>query len=613
VRLANEIWAEGGERAAVVINTTDISNDMITEALGSAQPEVAAMIKWGRQIRRGGLFERDKYLTPRGIYDQMRLAQEASENDDVVAGVLETTESLAFSKMSVRCDDPDEENIWNQIMEDIDLDSRIREMWREMFTVSQFYAATWWDVKNYKVMGRNKDTGVQRKKNYPNLRVPTGLTLLDPLKITPVGNFMFNQEQLAWVANREEAHLYDNVLSGREEDSTIERLLLGRYQPREDELSRLGKMNIGGGVSQLYLLNPGTVWRHTATRSQYKPFADIRMKSVFELLDLKNLLRELDRALLLGATNFIVLIRKGSDKMPAKDEELIGLRNSVQTLSQIPVIVGDHRLEIEIITPKIDMSLQPEKYNTIDARITARLYGMFMTGNFAAGAKGDDSMKLIRIVARGLESRRSQIRRSIEREVLRKIWQRNDSLVNKPSLVFHPKSIAIDFDSGLAAFILDLLDRGWIPSATALEQVDFDIDEEAQKMQRQDEEYKNVFRALTPLQDPVQSHKFQLEQDAVEQKNLIELTKLQQKNKLEVLDKEQLVPKAVGVPAAKGTPTAASPSGTGAPAKAAPVKKAPGNADPKSGGRSGGGTRSGGGAAPGTGQGQEKDARRSSN
>ncbi len=595
MRLANEIWADGGERSAVVINTTDLPSDMISAALGDSQPEVAAMIKWGRQIRRGGLVERDKYLTPAGIYDQMRLAQEASENDDVVAGVLETTESLAFSKMSVRCDDPDEENIWNQIMDDIDLDTRIREMWREMFSVSQFYAAAWWDIKDYKVTGRNKDTGVQRKKNFRGLRVPTGITLLDPLKIVPVGNFMFNQDQLAWVANREEAHLYDNVLSGQEEDATIQRLLMGQYHPDEIEQARLGKMNIGGAAN-LYLLNPQTVWRHTATRSQYKPFADIRMKSVFELLDMKNLLRELDRALLLGATNFIVLIKKGSDKMPAQDAELLGLRNSVQTLSQIPVIVGDHRLEIEIITPKMDMSLQPEKYNTIDARITARLYGMFMTGNFAAGAKGDDSMKLIRIVARNLESRRNQIRRSIEREVLHKIWKRNDALANKPTLVFHPKSIAIDFDNGLAAFILDLLDRGWIPSATALEQVDFDIDEEAQKMERQNTEYPDVFKGLTPLQDPEEQHKLTLDQQKQEQQLLLEVNKQEHKFALETIEKTPapVVAPPVGAPAAK---------------KPA-VKKKAANADPKSAGRSGGGTRSGGGAAPGSGQGQPKDPRR---
>lgn len=579
---ANEIWMDHGGNNPVVLNATDLSTTMISSALAETHPEVATMIRWGQQTRRGNLFERDKYLTPNGIYEQMKLAQRAVESDDVVAGILESTEALAFSKMSVRCDDPDEENVWNQIMDDIDLDSRIREMWRELFTISQFYAATWWDVKNYTVKGRNKDTGVQRKKKYMGLRVPEGVTLLDPIKIIPVGNFMFNQDTLAWVANRDEATAYDNVLSGREKDATVERLITGVYKPHQFEMERLGSFGLGPSDS-LYQLNPAIVWRHTATRPQYKPFADVRMKSVFELLDMKNLLRELDRALLLGATNFIVLIRKGTENMPAKQEELADLSNRVRTLSTIPVIVGDHRLTIEIITPKIDMSLQPEKYNTIDARITARLFQIFMTGNFAAGAKGDDSMKLIRIVARGLESRRNQLRRSIEKNILDPIFERNDQLTTEPHLVFHPKSVAIDFDPGLAAFYLDLFDRDGIPLETVLEQIDLDIDEEALKQERFEEFYSKTFTVLTPLTDPEQQHKYAMEvQDKIHE------------DQVDILEK---------TPA----PVVAPPVG---PTKAKPVKKKPANADPKSAGRSQGGNRNGGGAAPGKGQGQEADPRR---
>lgn len=577
---AQEIWTEHGGGRATVINATDVSSSLISSALADTHPEVAAMVRWGQQTRRGNLFERDKYLTPTKIYEQMKLAQKAAESDDVVAGVLESTEALTFSSMSVRCDDPDEENVWNQIIEDIDLDTRIREMWRELFTISQFYAATWWDVKSYKVKGRNKDTGVQRKKTFNGLRVPEAVTLLDPLKIIPVGNFMFNQDTLAWVANREEATIYDNVLSGREKDATVERLITGVYRPNELEMERLGAFGVGPSAN-LYQLNPSIVWRHTATRPQYKPFADVRMKSVFELLDLKNLLRELDRALLLGATNFIVLIRKGTENMPARQEELADLSNRVRTLSTIPVIVGDHRLSIEIITPKIDMSLQPEKYNTINASITARLYQMFNTGNYSAGTKGDDSMKLIRIVARGLESRRHQLRRSIEHHILDPIFERNDQLTTEPHLVFHPKSIAITFDPGLAAFFLDLFDRNGIPLETVLEQIDLDIDEEALKEERFVEFYKDTFKILTPLTDPEQQHDFAME--------------LQEKTHEDQIDILEKTPAPVVAP-----PGGAKP----------PVKKTPANADPKSAGRSQGGNRKGGGAAPGTNQGKEADPRR---
>lgn len=621
---ANEIWTSEAEgEGTVVLNTTDFSTSMVHDSIEREHPEVASMIRWGRQVhrnRRGGLLERDKYVTPTGMYDQMRVAQDAARTDDVVSGFLESTEALAFSRMSVQSDDEDEEDIWAQIMEDIDLDSRIREMWREMSIVSQFYVGVWWGLKDYQVRGRDRKTGVKRKKQFKRLRVPIGITMLDPMKIVPVGNFMFRQEQLAWAAQRDEASYFDNVLTGMEQDETIKRLIVGKYNSNDLEQQRLGRLGIG--PAELYLLSPDNVYRETSTRPDYEPFADVRMKSIFDLLDLKALLRELDRAMLLGATNFIVLIRKGSEHMPAKQAELSALQASVRTMSQLPVIVGDHRLEIDIITPKLDTTLTPEKYNTIDARITARLYQILMTGNFAAGAKGDDSLKLVRIIARGLESRRGLLRRSIDRNILMKIYERNEAFTEIPRLEFHPKTVAIDFDPGLAAYLMDLLDRHAISRGTLLEQIDLDEDDEARILQREKDFYDGVFNPLTPLTDPKQAHDFRMQEQDEQQKDLIELRKIDQKNKLALLDEEQLAPKAVGVPAKKGTPTGDAPTGPNPPAGGGSttvdhhvktttvVKKAPGNSDPKSAGRTQGGNRSGGGAAPGTGQGQPADPRR---
>src|SRR5438094_251437 len=81
--------------------------------------------------------------------NQMRMAYDAAESDDVVSSVVEATEALAFSKMGVTTEDEDEEDIWNQICADLDMDARLREIWRELFVVSQCYVAVWWDRKSY--------------------------------------------------------------------------------------------------------------------------------------------------------------------------------------------------------------------------------------------------------------------------------------------------------------------------------------------------------------------------------------------------------------------------------------------------------------------------------
>lgn len=490
-----------------ISNSSDVATREVMNALHSQSPEIAAMSRWGAQTqgfgsRAGGLFERDRYVTPEKIYDQMLLAQHAAEADDVVSNVLESTESLAFSKMSFYCDDQEEEDVWNQIAGDLDLDARLREMWRELFTVSQFYCAIWWGQKSYKVRGKT-DKGNAKRRTFKNLRVPIAISMLDPLKVVPVGMSMFNRERLAWIADRSESDRYDAVLDNPMSDPILGRLLLGKYEPSRDEVARLGDagFNVGTG-GRLYELNPDTVFRHTATRSQYQHFASVRMRSVFELLDLKNQLRQMDRAHLVGGTNFIILITKGTDQMPAKPAEIANLQSQVKTVARVPVLVGDHRLKVEIITPKLDQTLRPERYNTIDSRLTARLYQMFLLGNYAAGSSSDDSSKLMKVIARGMESRRQMIKRTLERKVFQPTMDLNDELSERPSLRFHPKQIALDFDSAFASFLLDLRAANEVSRETILSQFDMDQDDEFRMLERERDKYDDVFMTQVPFSAP---------------------------------------------------------------------------------------------------------------
>lgn len=585
-----EVWTDS-EHGTVVLNDTGAGTEMVLSALQDQQPEVAALVRWGSQLRRGGLFERDRYVTPTKIFEQMQVAQDAAESDDVVAGVLESTEALVFQKMSVQCDDRDEEDIWNQIIDDIDLENRMREMWRELFTVSQFYVAQWWGSRSYKVRGKSKE-GVKRKKTFSGIRIPTSIALLDPMKVVPVGDFMFGQEKLAWVADDIEGRQISEVLENRASNDSLEaRIMTGQYKPSQSEEKRLTALGVNS--RNLFIMDEKLTWRHSATRPNYKPLADIRMKSVFELLDMKVLLREMDRAHLLGATNFIILVKRGTDDKPAKQAEINSLQSQVRTLSKVPVIVGDHRIEIEIITPKIDLTLQADKWNVLDARITARLYQMFMTGNFAAGTRADDSLKLARIVARGLESRRYLLRRAVEKNILMPIFERNKELTELPTLIFHPKQIALDFDAGMAAMYRDLRDRREISRATFLEQMDLDQDEEAKRRVREEEEYDDIFDTLTALNDPKQAAELQLEAQKQQQKFQDD-----QGEKDRTFQDEQ------------NEKTGQRQSDLETKKADTQVKLAQQKPDPKSGGRNGGGTNNGGGAAPGSGQGQPRDPRR---
>lgn len=483
-----------------VINDTDISSDDVFHALSEQHPEIASLVRWGSEQKRrqGGIFQRDRFMTPDGIYAQFRVAQDAAENDDIVSNVLESTEALAFNKVEMSCEDEQEEDVWNQIIEEIEIDSRLREMWRETFTVSQFYGAVVWGTKTFKVRSKTK-SGNRSKKVFENLEVPIGLTILDPLRVVPVGQTLFGQDKLAYWADKDEAAHIDEVLAGTNtSDQVVYQIIKGKYTPTRTE-AQLVKEITGKATAttSLYELNLDNVFRHTATKPDYMRFANVRMKSVFELLDIKHNLRQMDRAYLLGATNFIILVKKGSDKLPAQAGEIQDIATQIRGSSIVPIIIGDHRIEIEIITPNIDVTLKAERYDLLDSRIHARLYQMFMPPT--SGGAGDDSLKLGRVVSRGLESRRLMIVNSLNEAIFKKTFKKNDQFTDMPSLDFHPQRIALDFDQNVATYLQELRDRGDISRDTILSELDIQQEKEARLRKREKERFDKTF---TPTNVP---------------------------------------------------------------------------------------------------------------
>jgi hypothetical protein len=905
-----------------VINATDVATPQVYEAMSQQDRALISTFEaWidntrpkglyaeeavgsygGTNRRNGGIFMRDRYITPLRPWDQMRLAYDAVTGDDIVAGVCETTESLAFSSMDFFALDADEQDVYNQIAAKIDLDRRMREIWRDLFITSQAYVAVWWETQTFKVRGKTLD-GNQRRKSM-TIKAPSEMSLLDPLKVVPVGSTLFGKERLAYIATPDEAAMFDEILGGDKamDDEIVRRLVTARYQPPRQEILELTTLGVPS-TKDLYLLNPDNVFRHTLTRPSYERLAPVRMKNVFELLDMKAQLRQMERAHLIGAalrvdqriatpegwkpigaaqvgdqvfsvdgtpaaitgvypqgirpihkvtftdgaftycdpshlwtvknrwgrervlrldeimaeglfqdngttgrrihrhripiaaplelpeanlpldpylvgymlgdgsltqsmpkitcaepeddqpwravlppgvsatqyekregfcnqyglrsdtwhynpvmeglraagiwgmacedkfipdqylwastpqrwallqglcdsdghshqaggvefvtisqklvegithlaqslggvakaaireprdgirrrlyrvwvslpgpeapfrikrkvltwkprkcqyvraihavepvepaeavcikidredglfltegmlathnTNFIIIITKGSDQLPAKPEELANLQNMVRTLARVPVLVGDHRLNVEIVTPKLDNTLKAERWNTIDSRISGRLLQLLVLGNYAAGAAGDDSIKLVKVIARGMESRRHMIKRSLERYVFKPLLDKNPELESMPKLEFHPRAIALDFDAAYASFLFDLRQANEISRETILNQFDLDEALEAELRKREMVEYDHIFQTQVPFSTP-----------------------------------NPAIP-APGQPALPPQPAAPPPPKPGPPAPkpaAPPVRR-----------DNGGGRRNGGGAAPGSGQGQ---------
>jgi len=431
-----------------------------------------------------GIFQRDKYVTPGKIFSQMGVSADALD-DDVVGNVADLSEAMAFQKVTFETDDKDQENVWDQIGADLDLDRFVRQMWRELFTYSQCYPVKWMGRKTYKVTEKREKR--KARKEY-DLIVPTQLGFLDPTRVVPVDLNPFGDHSLAWIAQSEDE------MKSMENDPLMQFLTLGKFVPSKSEAAKLEKEDIE--TEHLMLLNPQYVWSHTLTKAPYERWSRVRMKSVMPLLDLKHQLREMDRAFLLGGINFIVLVTRGTDQQPTTKTEVDNTATQVRGQSRSPIIVSDHRISIEIITPDITHVLNEKKWDVIDNRLLMRLWGMFVmpseTGN------RETSLTMGRVIARGLASRRHMIKRSIEENVLKPVYELPSNIdagfADTTYLEFAPRRMELEFDPSVVTMLQSLRDRGDLSRETLLTEFSFDQALEASRREYEDDKYKDVFK-----------------------------------------------------------------------------------------------------------------------
>ncbi len=458
---------------------------------------------WVQQARQGsgtsaGMFNRQLYAAPKGPYDQMRLARIAVREDDIVSGLADGSEALAFDGgLKWESANPDDADVFNQMSRDLNLDRKIREMWREQFSVDQFVCAKLWDTKEYTVRGKT-DKGNKKKKKY-SVYVPTRLTLLRPENVVPIGFGPLREDDLAWQATVNEIGNYTSAVQDDKLDPLMQAFFTGEYHPGLDESAEL----TGWGVTihRLLRMNPQWVFRHTSTRADYQKFPDLRLQSVFGLLDIKRQLMASDRVTLIGAANYILLIRKGTPDHPATQEELTNLKGNYNFIAKLPVIISDHRLEIDVIAPKLDFVLRADAYDTIDQRILARVLSTFSSPS-GAGTGGSTSTTYADVLASAIQSRRHMIKRTLEQELSKAICEHpknKDLFEEQPSLVFTPRTVTVGTNQAFLAAMLALRTQREISRDTILEYMGLDQATEAQRLELEDKIYDDIFKTEIPF------------------------------------------------------------------------------------------------------------------
>lgn len=482
------------------VNRSGLGDTIIRESDGMR--EVANKLsRWVDNARtatgKSSMFDRGAYTPPNNPYEEMLTARHAVEHDDIVGGVSEVTESFAFGGVKWEGRSEDEADIFNQINRDIDLDRLIRQMWRETYTYSQFVVAAIWDYRTYRVRGRTKDGG-KRRKEY-TVYCPVRVEIIDSTKVVPIAHGPLGSDLLAWCSTNQEVEHWTRARKGDVVDPVLEQFFIGQYEPNSQEAAELARWGVD--VKNLLTMNPGMVWRHTLTRASHERFAPVRLKSLFRQLDLKQQLMQADRAMLIGAANYILLVRKGDEKTPAHPTEISNLKENFNFIAKLPVVISDHRLQIDIIAPKVDFTLQSERYNLLDTRIMTRLLGTLSLGG--QGQRNETNVTLSRAVGRNMENRRHMIARDIEKNIGRAIYNhpRNKGQFeegDEPSLVFVPRNIALDIDASIIQSMMSLRQSKEISRETILEYFGLDQATEAQRREMEDEVYDDIFGTIVP-------------------------------------------------------------------------------------------------------------------
>jgi hypothetical protein len=589
---------QSGLPDGVLLATAKVGpNPYIAE--GASIREVAATLsRWVDNARaatgRTSMFDRGAYTPPDNPYDEMRAARTAMRYDSVVSGVAEITEAYAFQGVKWEGKDADEADVFNQLAADQNLDAFMRSAWREEFACGQFIAAKSWDWAEYTVRGET-DKGNKRKRTF-RVWAPTRLTTLDPTSVVPVGMSPISGFSLAWQAIQGELGYYNRAVQDPNLDPMMRTFFTGQYQPGYLESGILGRLGVD--TSNLLMMNPEWVFRHTLTKADYDRFPDIRLKSVFRLLDLKQRLMDSDRAMLIGAANYILLVRKGLKDEPAQPEEMDALKGNFNFIAKLPVIISDHRLQIDIISPKTDHTLEATKYDTLDQRILSRLLGTLTFSH--AGARSENQETLALSVARVMENRRHMMRRTLEREIARAIVRhpRNRGMFEtEPNLVFTPRNIALAMDQQYIMGLLQLRTNREISRETILEYFGLDESTEAVRVQMEkDSGLDDIFGSLIAFSG---AQPGQPSDPAV-------ATPTQKTVEPAPAKKTTAPPAKKTAPAAKKT---AAPAKKATPAKKAPAKRPE---SPRSAGQRGG-RPVGGGRSPQSPQGQVKPRTRRGN
>jgi hypothetical protein len=474
------IGPSGEEPGVIVDNRTALPDSVVLEAVQAQWVETAGLqfgVPSSFQLYatnpNGSMLSRTPFRTPTNVMDEIKLAREVADTDDDIAATIGQCLATAYGDgMQNQHEHEPTNSLFNEIARGMNLDSQLKEMYREYLIAASVTTISLFTRSRLDFIPSGTTDRVRAQLATPLLGI------LPAENIRVLTNDLFGQGELAYEVTDQKLKEWldeffaDNTTAARKSQMRDEQPVISAVFTGETEVDWNDQDFFSAGKT-LYTLNPRMVHRTTMPKGA-QAYPRPPLTANFALLEAKRLLNIMDYSLLQGGTNYIVVAKQGSDKLPAKQPEIDNLVDQVRSASRTGVLVGDHRLDIEIITPKLDELLNPAKRQLVGRKLTMRLLRIPEQVTHDAGGKGAEQE--LEFTGRTITADRRDIKRHVESTVYSEIVRRNRAVFTRgaPSLWF-PKIILTGvkdfFDS-----VVKARDRGDIPRKWAVEVLGFDYE-----------------------------------------------------------------------------------------------------------------------------------------
>lgn len=489
----------------MIVNETDLP-DGIVETFIEEQATVLGLSPgntYATYIAQGSLLTRPKFRVPTSTMEEIILARDLAERDDDVAATIGAMVALAFGEgMQNAHEDEVTVAMFDKIARKAKLLGRLKEAYREYLIAAQCTIATIMvrESISFTPMGADR----QRTRSVLSPRI----AIYPSEQIYVLGNDLFGMAQLAYrpFSGRQEMWLIEFFSSqtspGRKaemrREDPILTTLLTEMLPYDNSKDSGAQWVYGDPLDPVmghyvWLMNPALVQRVCMPKGQWAHPRPLLARN-FPLLEAKRLLSIMDYSLLEAGANFLVVAKKGTDQRPALPEEIANLRDTLKRASRSGVMIGDHRLDIEIITPKLDELLNPAKRKLLGRKLAMAILRLPDFQSADSGS-GQSVLTDTEIVSRVVTSDRKDLSDLFEDHVYQMVADANGDSLTGPATLWFPKIIL----QGLQFFtqlVLGLRDRGDIPRKYAVEAAGFNYTAAVQ--QRKLEKSSGDDKVLTP-------------------------------------------------------------------------------------------------------------------